>query len=998
MKKIKLFVALTLSLMMNFAVAQNLKVSGIVSDDAGVPIIGAIVSVDGTAAAVQTDLDGYYTLSNVPSNAVLNATYVGMKAMKQNVDGKTTINFELKRDIHDIDEIVIVGYGAQKRTSLTSSISTVDADELMQVPVSNTTLALQGRAPGLTIINNGGSPGNESFDIFIRGIGTTGDTSPLILVDGIEGNLADLSPSDIENISVLKDAASAAIYGSRAAHGVILVTTKRGVEGKPVVSYTGNVGIQMRAVVPEAVSAGEYYSMVNESAINEGYDALYSPEFIKSAEQGLETYVNYPDELYTPTIMQDHALAITGGNEKGKYRVSLGMVDQPAIVANNSYQRYNLRVNTDIKLGEYFTTSLDAQVIHSDRTEASDGQYSSVYSNVWGQNPSSPVMWDNGTYALDDTKCNPIAFTDSDLVGYNSNTYDSYLANLSLGYDSKFGLKANASVIAEGGFSRNKTLYKEVSFYDEFGNFVKMENEDSQVGDSRASSYDLTLRGIITYDKTFGKSTFSALVGAEQRAARSSSVTAQRKGLISTSVPQVSLGDADRQYAYGSESMYGMSSYFARLRYEYDNKYMIEANFRADGSSNFAPGNKWGYFPAFSGAWRISQESFMEDVTWLSDLKLRASWGQLGNERVGAFQYVSTLSTSSWMFNDKKTSTVWQAAMANPDMTWETTETFDVGLEFSFLNNSLYGELDYYDKYTRDILMDLPIPSYNGLTAPTINAGVIRNSGVEVTLGYRKIQGEFTFDVSGNFSYNKNEWVDRNGDDININGSTINQLGSPLNAYYTYMTDGLLANEAELEEYKSQYSEIPGGFTDVYPGDVRYVDLNGDGKVTTDDRYLVHPNIPTMYFSLNLNANYKGFDFSAFFQGTAGGNVYLSGLYTEGPSFQNFTSVFFRDRWTPENENGDAAVARLKLATQNGGGDFYIRSNDYIRLKNAQIGYTFTDSVIKSKAIKSLRVYISGTNLFTITAADLPQGYDPEGTTGAYPLTSVISLGANIQF
>ena len=531
-----------------------------------------------------------------------------------------------------------------------------------------------------------------------------------------------------------------------------------------------------------------------------------------------------------------------------------------------------------------------------------------------------------------------------------------------------------------GSWDRRKIHYKNYKYYNEAGELVTQRNNPNSVKDSRNNSYQMTLRFLANYKKRFGDDHDLALLyGMEQISYRNYYSMAQRKDLISDALPDVSLGSAGSQFAEGYPTKWGINSFFGRVNYGFKDKYLFEANIRTDGSSRFAKGHKWGVFPSFSAAWRISEEGFVKNLGFVDNLKLRASWGQTGNERIDAFMYLPQYNTSNVVMNGSLVSAVYQKKMANPDVTWETVEQTNIGLDFGFLNNTIYGELDWYSKDTKDILLALGIPHFIGLDAPEQNAGVVRNSGIEAMAGFRKTFGEFTFNTSFNLAYNKNEWVDRGGDDKNIGGYNIQTIGSPLNAFYIYQADGLIANEQELEEYRAKYKSDPRGMSDLHAGDVKLVDTNNDGTIDPDDRQIFASNIPKFTYGWNI-----------------------SGEYIEGPSYEAFTGIHFRDRWTEENRNGNAEMPRLEAANNRNAStynSFFLKKTNYLRLKNAQLGYTFSKGITDKLGITKLRLYVSGSNLLTFSS--LYQGLDPEGKSDRindFPPLKIVNFGVNIIF
>ena len=899
---------------------QKKTITGVVTDDLGEPIIGANVIEKGTTNGIITDINGKFTLEVAPG-AVVQVSYIGYNTQEIKVGNQSALVIQMVEDTQALSEVVVVGYGVQRKVTTTGAVTKLEGDEINKMTVVNATKALQGLSPGITVVDRGGAPGSDDPEIYLRGVGTTGNAKPLVLVDGIEMSLSQIPSSEIENISVLKDAASASIYGSRAAHGVILVTTKRGKEGKVKLSYDGTIGFQDRAVRAEQVSAREYMTMTNEALVNAGGSIKYSEDDILATERGDDpynhSYINWANEVYKPTYITQHTLNLTGGSEVGRYLVSFDYLDQPGLVKNTEYQRYSYRVNTDLNIGKMLKVSSDVTYRHIDRLwpEA----LGSVQSDVWSMQPTSPVRYENGDYRLDKQNRNAISLMDMDVVGEDRYNKDIIYGQVKADFEPIKDLVFTGMASLNGSWDRRKIHYKNYKYYNEGGELVTQRNNPNSVKDSRNNSYQMTLRFLANYKKRFGDDHDLALLyGMEQISYRNYYSMAQRKDLISDALPDVSLGSAGSQFAEGYPTKWGINSFFGRVNYGFKDKYLFEANIRADGSSRFAKGHKWGVFPSFSAAWRISEEGFMKNLGFVDNLKLRASWGQTGNERIDAFMYLPQYNTSNVVMNGNLVSAVYQKKMANPDVTWETVEQTNVGLDFGFLNNTIYGELDWYSKDTKDILLALGIPHFIGLDAPEQNAGVVRNSGVEAMVGFRKTFGEFTFNTSFNLAYNKNEWIDRGGDDKNISGE------------------------------------------------------------------------------------YKGFDLSLLFQGSSGANRMMYGEWIEGPSYEAFTGVHFRDRWTEENQNGNAEMPRLEAANNRNAStynSFFLKKTNYLRLKNAQLGYTFSKGITDKLRITKLRLYVSGSNLLTFSS--LYQGLDPEGKSDRiydFPPLKIVNFGVNIIF
>lgn len=983
---------------------QSNRVTGVVTDEYGDPIIGANVIEKGTTNGIITDLDGKFTI-NVNPGAVLQFSYIGYMTREITVKDQSVLSIKLSEDTQALNEVVVVGYGVQRKVTTTGAVTKLEGDDLNKMTVVNVTKALQGMSPGITIVDRGGAPGSDDPEIYLRGVGTTGNANPLVLVDGIEMSLSQIPSSEIDNISVLKDAASASIYGSRAAHGVILVTTKRGKEGKVRLSYDGSIGFQDRAVKAEQVSAREYMTMVNESLINAGGVSKYTEDDILATERGSDpfnhSFTNWPDEVYKSNYITQHTLNLNGGSEVGRYLVSFDYLDQPGLTDNTEYKRYSYRVNTDLNIGKMLKVSSDMTFRHIDRLwpeGLGDAQY-----NAWSMQPTTPNKYENGDYVLDKQNRSVLSYTDLNVVGEDRYNMDAVYGQVKADFEPIKDLIFTGMVSLNGNWDRRKIHYKNHKYYNEAGELITQRNNPNSVKDERNNSYQMTMRFLANYKKRFGDDhDLAFLYGMEQISFRKYYSMAQRKELISDALPDVSLGSAGSQFAEGRPTKWGINSYFGRINYGFRDKYLFEANIRADGSSRFAKGHKWGVFPSFSAAWRISEEGFMKNLGFVDNLKLRASWGQTGNERIDAFMFLPQYNTSNVVMNGNLVSAVYQKKMANPDVTWETVEQTNVGLDFAFLNNSLYGEIDWYTKDTKDILLALGIPKFIGLDAPEQNAGIVRNSGIETMLGFRKTFGEVTFNTSVNLAYNKNEWIDRGGDDKNISGYTIQHIGSALNSFYIYEADGLIANEKELEEYRAKYKSDPRGMSDLHAGDVKLVDSNGDGTIDPDDRQIFTSNIPKFTYGLNIGGEYKGFDVSLLFQGSSGANRMMYGEWIEGPSYEAFTGVHFRDRWTEENQNGNAKMPRLEAANNRNAStynSFFLKKVNYLRLKNVQVGYTFPSSIVDKLHLTKLRLYVSGSNLFTFSSMD--KGLDPEAKSdriNAFPPLRIMNFGVNVIF
>ena len=1002
-KRIKSLLALLLLLFMSTATfAQSITVSGNVTDERNEALIGVNVQVKGTTIGAVTDINGNYSLSVPGNQSVLVFSYVGFLSQEFVVGNQRTIDVTMQEDTQGLEEVIVVGYGVQRKVTSTGAVSKVEGSELSRMNVANTTKSLQGITSGITLVDRGGRPGDDNPELYLRGVGTTGNSNPLILVDGIEMSLNKIPTQEIESISILKDASSASIYGSRAAHGVILVTTKRGTAGKMKVTYNGNIGFQDVAVRPKLVSSREYMEMVNETYTNLGNAPIYSEETISKTMAGTDP-INYPytswvDEVYKKDYITQHTLNIAGGNEVGRYLLMLDYLNQPSLTPNAFYERYNYRMKADLNISKALRVSSDLAYIYEDKLDPSSNQ------NMWITKPTLAIKYANGEYALQSENVNPLAYQDLDVTGKWERKYHTIIGQGKVEFEPIKDLVFTGVVAMNTYFSMDKRHYKNHRFYNANDDYVTQWNATNSVYDARNNRVQMTYRFLASYNTRVADfHSINVLYGMEQLSYRNYYSRAERRNLISDDLPDVSLGSASSQYSEGYPTMQGINSFFGRIGYVFKDRYMFEANIRADGSSRFAKGRKWGTFPSVSAGWRISEESFIKPVTFISNLKLRASWGQTGNERIDNFQYVAQYSTSNVIMNGSIVSGITQSRMSNANITWETVELTDIGLDFAFLNNQIFGELDYYIKDTKDILLNLAIPQFIGLSAPAQNAGIVRNSGVEFILGYRSNNTAFKWSVTANASYNKNKWVDRGSDETNIDGWTINTVGSSLNSFFIYQSDRLIANDKELEEYKAKYESDPRGMSILKAGDVKLVDVNGDGTIDPNDRVIFDGNIPKINYGISLNAEYKNFDLNLFFQGTHGANRYFQGEWYEGPSYEVFTGVHFRDRWTLENQNPNASIPRLEAGNNrniNTYNSFFLKNIAYLRLKNAQLGYTLPLNLTKKANIERIRLYVSAYNLLTFCPG-LPKQMDPElasGRTNNYFPTKSVTFGINVNF
>ena len=973
-----------------YAQSNTITVKGKVMAD-GEPVIGATVLVKGVSTGTATDMDGNFTL-NVASKAVLVVSSIGYETQEVPVNGRTLINVVLKSDVVALKDVVVVGYGVQKKVNLTGAVSSLSTDELEGKPIANVLEAMQGTTPGLVIQQGTSTPGSVP-SINIRGLNTMNNNDPLVIIDGIEGSLANLNPADIEQVSILKDASSTAIYGSRASNGVVLVTTKKGKAGKVEISYDFMYGVQQPTSLPKIADSWVYAELYNEAAVNSGRSAKFTPEQIAQYRNGGPN-VNWVKELYNRNSPQSsHSVSMTGGNDQLSYMASLGYLDQSSMFKgpDYGYKRYNARLNVSHKVTNNFTLNLTSQFARNDIKEH-------AYWTEWiieqanRMPPIYPIKNEDGSYNYP-AGSNSNGLQRLEEGGYRQNVNDELLGTIQAEWEVYKGLKLIGSA---GGRVWNNKLHENRKAFEGTG------DSENKLTEQFYRSKNITTNLMVTYNTKIGKHSIGGLLGYAYEGFSEKQFSTSR--LTEDSKYDIFVGDlsGDKVSNTGSASDWAIYSGFARATYNYDEKYLLEFNIRNDYSSYFAKGNRSGVFPSFSAGWRISEEKFWSVLKpYVPSLKIRGSWGLVGNNRIGAYQYMQTVSVKNGIsFGDKLAQTA-EFASANPDLKWETTRMANIGFELGLLNNDLNITFDCFNNRTKDILVNLPVPGLFGNGAPIQNAGKVETRGWELSVNYRLKTGPVVHNFAGNISDSFNEVIDTRGTEI-IGGSdvqTIIKEGYPLYSYYAYRSDGFFQNEEECQ--KGPHLE---GITPK-PGDIRYLDKNGDGVIKPDDdRFIVGNDFPRYTFGFTYGLEYKGFDFSMMWQGVGKRNKWMRGESVEAFHNNNEGPVmdFHQDRWTPNNP--DATYPRLTMGAESANNaaksDFWIQDAKYLRLKNAQIGYTFPQQWMKKLYVKNLRIFASVQNPLTFTK--MKGGWDPEytgdGSGRAYPVARVYSFGLNVKF
>ena len=993
----------------NFQQISSFKVTGVVTDANGETVIGASVVEKGSTNGTITDFDGNFTL-NVTPNSTLAISFIGYSNQEFLINkNNMKLNVVLKEDSKLIDEVVVVGYGVQKKENLTGAVAAVDFKDVSSMPVANTTSMLQGRLPGVMLNSGGAQAGHDNPTIRVRGVGTMGDgakNNPMVLIDGVEGNvgqISEIAPEDIESVSVLKDAASASIYGVRAANGVILITTKRGGESKPSITYSGNFTLQKATVLPDFVNSYEWAKMYNECFPAKAY----TDEMLAKLQDGSDpdhfANTDWANELFRTAPMHQHHLSVNGGSKNVHYMFSAQYFHQDGIMKNTANQRYNFRSNIDAKLGRVkLGLNLSGSKQHVDAPATEIGGEGIMRRLSHFSRPTIPVHYSNGYYGsvdgnpyLADAK-NPIydlyyGFKDEDVYRFDGKIFGEI--------DIIKGLKFRSS-LAYKYIMNDDTSFKPrlKELYDAEGNVIKPAGVQNTLLDNHRLNTSYINENIFTYDCTVGKHDIHVLAGHSVQASRNDFTNTSKQGFPTDDIHEMN-GGSENDKVSGSASEVALQSFFGRINYNYDGRYLFEANIRHDGSSRLPASDRYATFPSFSGAWLISNEAFMQKYKFLSSLKLRASWGMLGNQEIGNYTYTQNLAANgNYYFGDDKYVGMKLARIANENIKWETTTIVDFGFDASFWQRRLNVTFDWYDKTTSDILLHLPMPlTFLGtLGAPFQNAGKVRNRGWELAVNYYDHRGDWNWEAGFSLAGVKNEIIDMQGT-RSINGNTINTEGEAIGSYFGLKAIGIYRTEEDLKRVNENGQLIKQKNKMPKLGDIMYADLNNDGNVNDADRTIIGNPFPKMQYSFNLGFSYKNLTVSTFWQGVAG----LSRFSWEPSTITvggNKTSRWL-NRWTPENIDGTMPRMGEKFNDQKS--SFWLTDGDYLRLKNIEIGYTFAKKEFLSKmGVKSVRLYVAGSNLLTFTSVD---DYDPEKPQGdmrndVHPNSKTYSFGVNVKF
>lgn len=975
-------------------------VTGIVVDSKGEPLTGVTVLLKATSIGTITDVNGKFTLeTGSKTGPVLIFSYVGYDSQEVQITSQEEIRVVLVESNVMLNEVVVVGYGSQRKRDLTGSVSSVNTKELKTLPVPSIGDALQGRSAGVQVLS-AGAPGSN-VTLRIRGTGTINNSDPLLVIDGVPANVSlnTISPDDIAGIEILKDASAAAIYGSRGANGVVLITTKKGAQERNTLEFKMFTGVQSVANRVEMLNASEFASLHNDMMTNNG-QAL-NPDFADPA--GLGAGTDWLDAIFRNAPIQNYTLAYSGGNANSHYYVSGAILDQQGIVANTGYKRYTVQFNSDSRVFDWLKFSNNLTLNHDVKTS---GDYN--IRNAMAALPAQPVYNADGTYS------GPIG--QSSWVGDITNPIGKAMLveNSTKGYNALGNISAEINILKELKFKSTGGL--EASFWDNRTwspayNWQPTPQASSYLFQQYNKGITYLWDNYLTYDKYInGNHHLTLLAGSSAQAFRKDYMSGSAQGFSSTTTQQLNNGTTSKTLG-GSANEWKLLSFIGRGNYDYKGRYLLTATLRRDGSSRFGSNNRWGWFPSASVAWRVSQEEFMNRYTWLDDFKVRAGYGITGNQNIGDYSFASVLQTIQYVFNGQVVNAVVPLAIPNPSVRWEQVEQSNLGFDASLINGRINLSLDAYIKNTNDMLVPMSVPistGYSDIVVPSINAGKVRNKGVEISITSINTTGAIKWTTSANVAYNHNRVINLNDTiplytgSIGLNQNlSIQNSGYPVNAFYGFVTNGLFQTQQEVDNYAVQ---VPGEdpFNRTSAGDIRFKDLNNDGKIDDNDRtYIGNPN-PKFIFAINNTIEWRGFDLSIFLQGVYGNDIFNANrIYQEGMAVAQNQTTATLERWTGEGTSNTMPRAVFNDPNKNTRvSDRFIEDGSYLKIKNLTLGYTFRQKWLEKAKLSSARVYFSAQNLLTITNYS---GFDPEVPVNGidlnvYPVTRTVSAGINLIF
>jgi TonB-linked SusC/RagA family outer membrane protein len=1015
----------------NIVRAQVKTVTGTVTDEKGTGIPGVTIKVKNNALGVVSDSKGKYTI-NAENNAVLIFSNIGFTAQEVNVSGRALVNVSLKPLATDLGQVVVVAYGTQKKTSSTAAVSTLRSDDIRDVPVANITNAISGRVPGVIAAQNSGEPGNDGAEIHIRGIGTNGNSAPLYVVDGVVRDFSKLDVNTIESITVLKDAAAVAPYGMAGANGVVLVTTKKGKKGKPQLSYSGYAAIQNPTTLVKMANAYDYVRLRNMADVNAGQAAPFTSDqvegFRKSAAgaPGAD-YDKYPNTNAMDAIrnrnvpLTSHNLSISGGNEYTTYYLGLGYLYQGGMWSTTNANRYNLVANIETKPTKTTTVALSLNGFNN-VIKRPGADPATLFSSAQAWWPVNALRYSNGFLANNNGKPSLLPLLD---IGYRNSDESKVNSTLSIqqelpfikGLNARFAVSYDPTTYFRKEWSEPMPATYNINTTTNPYTYTKVASTGKpSLWEQNERWKEFTYQGFLNYQRTFGKHSVTGLAVMEVRTAKYDRLNASRSN-YELNLDELDLGSADPAHISngGASSQTSQVGYIYRVSYGYADKYLAEVSGRYDGHYYFAPGNKYGFFPAFSLGWRLSEEPFIRDnFSWVNNLKLRASWGKSGNLAGGPFQYSSAMGVygGAYVINGSVLQGAYERLESNPHITWEVATKRDLGLEASFLGGLINIEADYFSE-TRNNMLISPgnvVPAEYGIGLAQENAGIMKNQGIDLAIrSYHTFGNGLRLDITGTFTYARNKLIQIFENPVTLNNPHRSRTGRPLNAQFGLKAERLY----QADDFDASGALKTGpkpAFGTVAPGDIKYEDVNGDGVIDgNDETYIGNPILPQIIYGLNPRVSWKNFDFSILVQGAAQSSIPMFRGELAWPFFtgSNITEAVARDYWSPDN----TGARYPRLFGQGGNANnqqfssWWLYNGAYIRIKQADLGYTLPPAVIQRLNIQSLRVYLSAQNL--MTWSKLKDFMDPEMGQGGngnhtrgwyYPQQQVFSAGLNVTF
>jgi TonB-linked SusC/RagA family outer membrane protein len=1002
-----LFLLLLSVLIPSTAFSQSAKrnITGIVKNENGNLLQGVTVMVKGSSVGTSSDASGKFSLE-VSDGAILVVSFIGFQTQELSVKGESQIGINLVNAASAMDDVVVVGYGTQKKINLTGAVGTVTAKDIESRPVTNVLQALQGQVPGLFVNQTGGQPGNETFNTKIRGVSTFSGNDPLVIVDGIATSLNSLNPNDIESVSVLKDAASAAIYGARASGGVILVTTKKGKAGKLKISYDGYAGIQTPTMLPKMVNAYDHVLLWREAEHNDNPNttvykySLDQLEKYRTGELPSEDRLGY---LFDPAPQTEHNISMSGGNEKDRYFISLGYLYQDGTMKNTSYKRYNMRVNNTFKVNDKFDININAQFAPAETTAPSAASYpsgptrtvSDIIYDAYRRGSDDVTFTKDGRWAAITAWANRFGLASKD-GGFETNKFNRFSGVLTLNYKISNDISLNGTYGTSMDFGRQVDYSNKMQFIDPI-DLTKVDFDYSTnsllISHNNADQHNAQL--LLNYNKTFNSvHEVKGLLGYSQEWNNSLNDAVGRRDFITDGIYVINSGNSDPSTwtTSGSASAWALRSYFGRVNYTFNNKYLFEGVVRYDGSSRFSSDKRWGLFPSFSAGWRINKESFMQNIKSITNLKLRGSWGKVGNQNVALYQYYSTIANSAYYFNGSAQTATYYSGSPNVNLTWESKTTTNLGLDMGFIENRLNFSVDIFNDRTSGILMQPAVPSSYGLSAPYQNVATVENKGWEFEASYRNKNnaGGFSYNVTFQISDAKNKVVSMIGSP-QISGNKITEVGHEMNEWFGYKSLGIFGTQKDVDNYAHLNPK-----TGV--GDLKIEDVNNDGKITADDRQRLGSSYARYPYGFHLELGWKGFFMSGFVQGVAYRKIFIGNVNLPINGGLETAQKQYLDRWRP-NIDGTwipGEFPKMRIGSFNNTfSSFWLQNAAYLRLKNIQLGYSLPKSMLTKLKIEKVTLYVSGENLFTKTGI---YGFDPEApeSVSFYPLSKITNIGLNI--